>query len=175
VRRRRLRHGRGRPRVRPRDQQPHDRRPDGGTGETQGQSESWSDLIFAAYFQEFAISSGEGVDPVVLGPVRHRRHDLRHPQLRHEQSPLTFGELEYDGNGLTSPHANGEIWSATNYDIFTALAKKYDARTRQGRELQRSCARGEKDAPTARATGAGTRSVRQLPAHAAGRLVRRLA
>jgi hypothetical protein len=121
--------------------------PDGGTGETQGQSESWSDLLFAAYFQEFAISSGEGVDPVVLGPYVTGNDESGIRNYGMNRSPLTYGELEYDGNGLTSPHANGEIWSATNYDIFTAMARKYDGTHPSGNaELQRSCARGEKDA-----------------------------
>ena len=121
--------------------------PDGGTGNSQGQTESWSDLIFAAYFQEFAISAGEGVDPVVLGPyvTGDTISGIRNYGMN--ESPLTYGELEYDGNGLTSPHANGEIWSATNHDIFTALAAKYDAtHPSSDAELQRSCARGEKDA-----------------------------
>jgi hypothetical protein len=121
--------------------------PDRGTGETQGQSESWSDLIFAAYFQEFAISSGEGVDPVVLGPyvTGDTISGIRNYGMN--KSPLTFGELEYDGNGLTSPHANGEIWSATNYDIFTNLARKYDGQFPSGdAALQRACAKGEKEA-----------------------------
>jgi extracellular elastinolytic metalloproteinase len=120
--------------------------PDGGTGNSQGQTESWSDLVFAAYFQEFAISSGPGVDPLVLGPYVTGDTASAIRNYGMNKSPLTYGELEYDGNGLTSPHANGEIWSATNFDIFSSLGRKYDAtHPTSDAELQRSCARGERD------------------------------
>jgi extracellular elastinolytic metalloproteinase len=118
--------------------------PDGGTGPTQGQTESWSDLGFAAYFTEFAISAGEDVDPLVLGPyvTGDTISGIRNYSM--SDSPLNYSNLEYDGSGLTSPHANGEIWSAVNFDIFTSLAKKYDAQfPSKDDALQGSCARGE--------------------------------
>jgi extracellular elastinolytic metalloproteinase len=118
--------------------------PDGGTGDSQGQTESWSDLGFAAYFSEFAISSGKGVDPLVLGPYVTGDTNSAIRNYAMNRSPLQYGDLEYDGNGLTSPHANGEIWSAVNYDIFAGLARKYDARfPSTDKALQRQCARGE--------------------------------
>jgi extracellular elastinolytic metalloproteinase len=119
--------------------------PDGGTGPTQGQTESWSDLGFAAYFTEFGIAAAEGVDPLVLGPyvTGDTISGIRNYSM--SNSPLNYSNLEYDGSGLTSPHANGEIWSATNYDIFTSLAKKYDAQFPSGdKALQRACAKGER-------------------------------
>jgi extracellular elastinolytic metalloproteinase len=118
--------------------------PDGGTGPTQGQTESWSDLGFAAYFTEFAISAGKDVDPLVLGPyvTGDTISGIRNYSM--SNSPLNYSNLEYDGNGLTSPHANGEIWSAVNFDILTSLAKKYDARfPAENATTQRRCARGE--------------------------------
>jgi extracellular elastinolytic metalloproteinase len=121
--------------------------PDSGTGTSQGQTESWSDLMFAAYFSEFTISAGEGANPLALGPYVTGDTTSAIRNYSMNESPLTYGELEYDGNGLTSPHANGEIWSAVNYDIFAALAAKYDAQFPfDDQALQRSCAKGEKDA-----------------------------
>jgi extracellular elastinolytic metalloproteinase len=61
-------------------------------------------------------------------------------------NPLGFANMGYD---ITGPqvHADGEIWSATNFDIRQALAQKY-ARTHPAGNLalQRSCAAGERPA-----------------------------
>ncbi len=53
-------------------------------------------------------------------------------------NPLNFSNMGFD---ITGPqvHADGEIWSATNYDIRQALVAKYGAGTPQ---LQRDCAEG---------------------------------
>jgi extracellular elastinolytic metalloproteinase len=52
--------------------------------------------------------------------------------------PLNFSNMGYD---ITGPqvHADGEIWSATNFDIRRALVAKYGAGTAT---LQRDCAEG---------------------------------
>ena len=77
----------------------------------------------AEYFRGNGISTGEGANPFALAPYVSGNKERGIRNYGMNDSPLTYGELEYDGNGLTSPHANGEIWSAVNYDIFTALAK----------------------------------------------------
>jgi hypothetical protein len=53
-------------------------------------------------------------------------------------NPLNFSNMGYD---ITGPqvHADGEIWSATNFDIRSALVAKYGAGTPA---LQRDCAEG---------------------------------
>jgi len=118
--------------------------PNTGTGGTQGQSESWSDLMFAAYFTEFGISAGEGVNPYVLGPYVTGDPTAGIRNYAMNDSPLNYTNLDYDGNGLGSPHANGEIWSAVNFDIMAALGEKYDAEFPvDDRERQEACARGE--------------------------------
>jgi extracellular elastinolytic metalloproteinase len=120
--------------------------PDSGTGDSQGQTEAWSDLMFAAYFSEFTISAGEGANPLALGPYVTGDTISAIRNYSMNESPLQYGDLEYDGNGLTSPHANGEIWSAVNYDIFASLAAKYDAEFPfDDQALQRSCAKGERE------------------------------
>ena len=118
--------------------------PDTGTGPTQGQTESWSDLIFAGYFTEFAISAGEGVNPYVLGPYVTGDPGAGIRNYAMNESPLNYSNLDYDPNGLGSPHANGEIWSAVNFDILESLNAKYDADfPSSDSALQVECARGE--------------------------------
>jgi extracellular elastinolytic metalloproteinase len=61
-------------------------------------------------------------------------------------NPLGFANMGYD---ITGPqvHADGEIWSATNFDIRRALAEKYGGTHPEGDvALQRSCAGGERPA-----------------------------
>jgi extracellular elastinolytic metalloproteinase len=61
-------------------------------------------------------------------------------------NPLGFANMGYD---ITGPqvHADGEIWSATNFDIRQALAAKYaSSYPPADAALQRSCAAGERPA-----------------------------
>jgi extracellular elastinolytic metalloproteinase len=63
--------------------------------------------------------------------------------------PLNFSDLGYDVTGPTTVstsqvHANGEIWSATNFRIRKLLAKKYNRDfPYDDVELQQACAAGE--------------------------------
>ena len=60
--------------------------------------------------------------------------------------PLGFANMGYD---ITGPqvHADGEIWSATNFDIRRALSDKYAAAFPPSNvALQRSCAAGQRPA-----------------------------
>ncbi len=118
--------------------------PDTGTGATQGQTESWSDLIFSEYFRGKGISTGPGANPFALAPYvsGNKQRGIRNYGMN--DSPLNYSDLEYDGNGTTSPHADGEIWSATNFDIAEALNDKYDATYPSSDEaLQLKCAKGK--------------------------------
>jgi hypothetical protein len=65
------------------------------------------------------------------------------PGVAPEIDPLNFSDIGYD---LTGPqvHADGEIWTATNFDIRKALAAKYDAQYPEGDQaLQEQCAKGQ--------------------------------
>ncbi len=118
--------------------------PDTGTGGTQGQTESWSDLIFAEYFRGYGISTGEGANPFALAPYVSGNKERGIRNYGMNDSPLNYSDLEYDGNGTTSPHADGEIWSAVNFDIGEALNAKYDAEfPSSDKALQLRCAKGE--------------------------------
>ncbi len=118
--------------------------PDTGTGDSQGQTESWSDLIFSEYFRGYGITSGEDANPFALAPYvsGNKERGIRNYSM--SDSPLNYSNLSYDGSGTTSPHANGEIWSAVNFDIAEALNAKYDAAfPSSDQELQLRCAKGE--------------------------------
>ncbi len=59
-----------------------------------------------------------------------------------EVDPLNFSDIGYD---LTGPqvHADGEIWTAVNFDVRKALAAKYDAQYPESDQaLQEQCAKG---------------------------------
>ncbi|QZY28579.1 M36 family metallopeptidase [Nocardioides coralli] len=117
--------------------------PDTGTGATQGQSESWSDLVFAEYFRGNGISTGEGANPLALAPYVSGNKERGIRNYAMNQSPLTYADLGYDGNGSESPHADGEIWSAANHDIVVALNQKYDGQfPSSDKALQLRCAEG---------------------------------
>jgi len=64
------------------------------------------------------------------------------------QSPLNFSDLGYDPfftAGESPVHADGEIWSATNFDIRQALVNKYNATNpASDAAVQRKCAEGLK-------------------------------
>ena len=117
--------------------------PDTGTGATQGQTESWSDLIFAEYFRGKVISTGKGANPYALAPYVSGNKERGIRNYAMNKSPLNYSDLEYDANGTTTPHADGEIWSAVNFDISRDLNRKWDAKYPSDRvELQRRCAFG---------------------------------
>ncbi|GAA2205382.1 hypothetical protein GCM10009850_008440 [Nonomuraea monospora] len=54
------------------------------------------------------------------------------------KSPLNYSDLGYDLVG-TQVHADGEIWSATQFDVRAAFVKRYGQGSAR---LQRSCAEG---------------------------------
>jgi hypothetical protein len=54
-------------------------------------------------------------------------------------SPLNYSSVDYDFVGL-QVHASGELWSATNFDIRSAMIQRYGAGTAA---LQKSCANGQ--------------------------------
>ena len=61
--------------------------PDEGLTSEQGgaMGESWGDLVAAEYL--FSHGYSTGANPWVVGAVRHRQHDVRHPRLRDQPEP----------------------------------------------------------------------------------------
>jgi extracellular elastinolytic metalloproteinase len=109
-----------------------------GFSSPQGMSESWSDLIAMEYLNEHgyaapavrAYTIGEYVTTDPIAGIRN---------YNMSQSPLNYSSIDYDFVGL-QVHASGEVWSATNFDIRSAMIARYGAGTPA---LQKSCANGE--------------------------------
>ncbi|MGH9134005.1 MAG: M36 family metallopeptidase, partial [Ilumatobacteraceae bacterium] len=119
----------------------------GSLGDSQGQSESWSDLAFAEYFRGFGLVASEQANPLALAPYVTGNLEKGIRNYAMNDSPLNYSNLEYDGSGTGSPHAPGEIWSAANQDIVERFNAVYDGEyPSSDLELQRACARGEKAA-----------------------------
>jgi hypothetical protein len=118
----------------------------GSHGQTQGQTESWPDLMFVEYFRGFDISTGEGANPVALAPYVSGDPQAGIRNYPMDLSPLNFSNVDYDGFGplAASPHSNGEIWSAINFDISERLIETYDDQfPADDAALQRRCAEGD--------------------------------
>ena len=135
--------------------------PDAGLSGDQASSmgESWSDLTAIEYLSEFSFydeigstldpSCGpvKGLNPFAVGPyvTGSPRKGIRNYGMN--CSPLNYSNLRYDPNGVTSPHADGEIWSAVNFDIRQKMMAKYNASfPASDKLLQRRCADGRFDA-----------------------------
>jgi extracellular elastinolytic metalloproteinase len=127
--------------------------PDAGIASDQGRQmgESWSDLTAIEYLAEYNyyndINPPAGLNRFAVGPyvTGSLQKGIRNYGMN--MSPLNFSNLDYDPNGIArvSPHANGEIWSAANFDIRQALTRKYDASfPSSNATLQRQCADGER-------------------------------
>jgi extracellular elastinolytic metalloproteinase len=119
--------------------------PDGalGGGQAGKMGEAWSDLAAV----EFII--GNDLDPpgtdnpfaVAAYATGNTESGIRSYSIAN--SPLTYGSMEYDPSGLTSPHADSEIWGATQYTVRQLLVEKFDAAFPSGDgKLQRDCATG---------------------------------
>ncbi len=120
--------------------------PDEGLSGLQGRSmgESWSDLTAIEYLYEYGYRPGNGANRYAVGPyvTGNKQSGIRNYGMN--DSPLNYSNIEYDPNGVTSPHADGEIWSATNFDIRQLLMDKYDSSfpSEPGTEMQERCANG---------------------------------
>ncbi|MDP9444292.1 MAG: M36 family metallopeptidase [Actinomycetota bacterium] len=100
--------------------------------------ESWSDLTAVEYMNEYDVVP-PGQDPFAVGEYVTSDGDAGIRNYNMARSPLNYTDVGYD---LTGPqvHADGEIWSATNFDIRSALIDRYGAGTAA---QQQACADGE--------------------------------
>ena len=112
--------------------------PDSGITSSQGgaMGESWSDLLAMEYLFESGYTP-RGNTPYVTGgyvtgdvSTGIRNYDM-------SNSPLNYSDYGYDRGAAV--HADGEIWSATNFDVRRAFVTRYGSGTRA---LQESCAAG---------------------------------
>ncbi|MDP9384650.1 MAG: M36 family metallopeptidase [Actinomycetota bacterium] len=118
--------------------------PDSGLTTREGGSmgESWSDLVAVEYLNEYSFVPTANENPFAVGPyvTGDRQAGIRNYGMN--DSPLNYSNIGYDLTGA-QVHADGEIWSAVNFDIRSALNRKYDRTfpsTDKG--LQERCADG---------------------------------
>jgi extracellular elastinolytic metalloproteinase len=100
--------------------------------------ESSGDLMGMEVVNEYGFVPVSGENPFAVGAYAtgNKQRGIRNFGMN--ASPLNFSDMGYD---LTGPqvHADGEIWSATNYDVRQALVAKYGAGDAQ---TQLDCAEG---------------------------------
>jgi hypothetical protein len=116
--------------------------PDEGITSEQGgaMGESWGDLVAAEYLISHGYSTG--ADPWAVGPYAtgNKKTGIRDYAI--DRNPLQYGDVGFDSTG-PEVHADGEIWNAVQYDVRSALVRKYDRRFPAGnRRLQLRCADG---------------------------------
>ena len=122
--------------------------PDIGLSGPQGgaMGESWSDLAGIEYLHEYDFVPVGDENPFAVGPYVTGDPNAGIRNYGMNDSPLNYSDIEYDITGQ-QVHADGEIWSATNYDIREALNDRYDSsHPSSDTALQESCADGELDA-----------------------------
>ena len=119
--------------------------------------ESAGDLMAMEYVSEWDFARTAGEDPTLVGRyvTGNDEHGIRNydmdfvtagefpePGEYPEVDPLNFGDVGYDFTG-PQVHADGEIWSATNYDIRELFTQRYGSGSTR---LQRECASGQRPA-----------------------------
>lgn len=130
--------------------------PNGSLSGNQGRAmgESWGDLTAV----EYLFSNGfvyPGSNPFAVGAFVTGDTERGIRNYAMNNSPLNYSNVGYDfvcNSSLldlpgaecgaeTQVHADGEIWSATNYQIRAAFVKKYDSEfPYNDRALQQACA-----------------------------------
>jgi uncharacterized repeat protein (TIGR01451 family) len=127
--------------------------------------ESFGDFSAAEYLNEYSFVPVSGENPFSVGSYVTGNHDraIRNYGMNFPRTgafptpgvslvkrggplvnPLNFSDHGYDITGA-QVHADGEIWSATNFDIRQALVAKYNAAFPASDDaLQASCADGER-------------------------------
>jgi len=114
--------------------------------------ESWSDLSAAEFLNSQGLVPLADENPFAVGPyvTGDKVAGIRNYGMN--MSPLNYSDVGYDfacnQGGVcirrSQVHADGEIWSATNYDLRQALIEAYNDSFPAGDlELQRACIAGE--------------------------------
>jgi extracellular elastinolytic metalloproteinase len=106
-------------------------------------NESHSDLFAMEYLFEYGFVP-RGDTPYITGGyvTGDKKAGIRNYDM--SKSPLNYSNIAYDLVGL-QVHADGEIWSATSYDVRQAMIDKYGLGTPA---QQRACADGKQAVET---------------------------
>ncbi len=117
---------------------------DGHQGGAMG--ESWSDQVAVEYLNAYALVPVMGENPFSVGAYVTGNKVTGIRNFAMNQSPLNYSNVGYDTTG-PQVHADGEIWSATGYDIRKALVAKYNSKfPASNAALQKECADGKRAA-----------------------------
>jgi hypothetical protein len=110
--------------------------------------ESWSDLSAVEYLHENGFVPLANENPFAVGPYVTGDQQAGIRNYGMNASPLNYSDVGYDFvcnqsscPALTQVHADGEIWSATNFDIRQAMIARYGS---GDPAVQVACARGER-------------------------------
>ena len=115
--------------------------PDVGISGHQGRAmgESWSDLTAVEYLNEYGFVPTADENPFSVGAYVTGDKEAGIRNYGMNDSPLNYSDVGYD---ITGPqvHADGEIWSATNFAIREAMIERHGA---GDAATQESCADGD--------------------------------
>jgi extracellular elastinolytic metalloproteinase len=109
---------------------------------TGAMGESHGDLMAMEYLNEYDFAGKGGENRYAVGAYATGQKERGIRNYAMDDSPLNFSDMGYD---ITGPqvHADGEIWSATQFDVRRGLVAKYGE---GDPALQKLCADGKKDA-----------------------------
>ncbi|MPZ94023.1 MAG: peptidase M36, partial [Propionibacteriales bacterium] len=100
--------------------------------------ESWSDLMAMEYVNEYGYAPA-GDAAFTVGAYATSDQDAGIRNYNMSDSALNYSNVAYDLVGQ-QVHADGEIWTATNFDIRAAMVERYGA---GDAAAQLACANGE--------------------------------
>jgi extracellular elastinolytic metalloproteinase len=88
--------------------------------------ESWSDLVAMEILNEYGSVPIGGESPYAIGPYVTGDPVAGIRNYNMSNSSLNYSDVGYDFIG-PQVHADGEIWSATNFEIRSAMNQRYGA------------------------------------------------
>jgi extracellular elastinolytic metalloproteinase len=108
--------------------------------------ESVADFVAMEYLNEYSFVPVSGENPYSVGAYATGNPVSGIRNYGMNMSPLNFSNMGYDITAADPVHANGEIWSATQFDIRTRMNQWVDANTpwqSTDLTLQQHCADGK--------------------------------
>jgi len=118
--------------------------PDSNIGGDQGgaMGESWGDLTATEYMMELDYLPVGDASPTAIGPYATGDKERGIRNYAFDKNPLNYSNIGYDTPGV-QVHADGEIWSGTNWVVRQALIDKYESSYPYGdKKRQLDCANG---------------------------------